>query len=80
MSPIIPKNKISNSSDSVIFLPELIYDKRNIQLRFNLNYVFSLNVIDNDLGEVLFLLKANIMDQISHNYASHVSRIGITNF
>jgi hypothetical protein len=46
----------------------------------NLNFVFSALPTDPKLGEPLFVLKKEIMDQIGNRYANHVSRIGITSF
>lgn len=50
------------------------------QIWLNLNYVFGTTPTDTRLGNVLFVLKKEIMDMIGNKYAGHISRIGITSF
>jgi hypothetical protein len=53
---------------------------KDFQIWLNLNFVFGTKTDDNRLGDIMFVLKKEIMDMIGNKYASHVSRIGITNF
>ena len=69
----IPQNLLS--LDSVFNI-----SGENMNVFFNLNYVFSVNESDNLLGNSLFTFKKEIMDMIGNRYANHVSRIGITSF
>lgn len=57
-----------------------ISDLKKFKVCLNLNYVFSALPDDTLLGQPLFAFSKEIMDQIGHKYASHVSRIGITSF
>ena len=50
------------------------------QIWVNYNYVVGLKTDDNNLGEILFRLKGEMINQIGNRYANHVSRIGITSF
>lgn len=56
------------------------YDNHNYHIWLNLNYVFGAKPDDERLGNILFVLKKEIMDMLGNKYASHVSRIGITSF
>ncbi|WP_128330760.1 hypothetical protein [Apibacter sp. HY039] len=54
------------------------HEENDYNIFLNLNYVFSSNFNDLKLGNVLFILKKEIMDMLGNKYASHISRIGIT--
>lgn len=54
--------------------------KEEKQIWVNYNYVVGLKTSDENLGEILFRLKGEMINQIGNRYANHVSRIGITSF
>jgi hypothetical protein len=56
------------------------YNNQDFQIWLNLNFVFGTKCDDQRLGNILFVLKKEIMDMIGNKYASHISRIGITSF
>lgn len=56
------------------------YNEKNYSIWLNLNFVFGSTPGDSRLGNILFVLKKEIMDMVGNKYASHISRIGITSF
>ncbi len=51
-----------------------------VKICLNLNFVFSAMKEDTRLGDSIFIIKKELMDQIGNRYANHISRIGITSF
>jgi len=62
------------------FVLNFLEDNQEKQLWINYNYVVGLDANDKNLGDILFRLKSEIINQIGNRYANHVSRIGITSF
>ncbi|RZF62198.1 hypothetical protein [Sphingobacterium corticibacterium] len=55
------------------------HHETNHNIWLNLNYVFGTFETDKRFGNPLFIFKKEIMDMLGNKYASHISRIGITN-
>lgn len=63
-----------------IFTPFFSLNGERFSMLFNLRYMYGHQINSNILGNILFKLSDDLINQIGNRYANHVSRIGIISY
>ena len=84
-SPLVDKDLVHNSKPGNVFnhQPKVTFflNGEYFQIVLDMNRVITTSRSEELVGaKLLFGLKKEFVDMIGHNYASHISRIGITSF
>ncbi|WP_025866261.1 hypothetical protein, partial [Prolixibacter bellariivorans] len=81
LAPLFDEQYLMKQSDSIIKLPLFSHLGNNNILLFNSRYVITTTDESQDfIGDILFSIKAELLNKITTDYTNYISRLGVIQF
>ena len=78
--PNVKEEDLRRRSDAIFELPIFHDSNKDFRIAVNFRYMFGFISDDEKLGDRIYCLGNNIVNQIGNRYANYISRIGIISF